>query len=408
VRIDPPALARAVLGRTPDQEYFRHDCQMRSDQLTEVLRDRRLLVIGGAGSIGGETVALLAAFQPASLHVVDVNENALAELVRDLRSRDTGLKVPDFRALPLDFGSPIMRRFLSAEGPYDLVLNFAALKHVRSEKDICSLLQLLDTNVLKVARLLGWMYEDGATSRFFTVSTDKAANPVSLMGASKRLMEEVAFAAADQGVAVSSARFANVAFSNGSLLASFVNRLIRHQPLAVPVDTRRYFVTLEEAGRLCLLAAAACGAGHIVVPGAEFRAVDHRLEEVAVAFLRTHGLEARIYEDESAARLGVEADLAVKRYPLLLTRRDTTGEKAYEEFVGDGERTVSLGFHELEGIPFKSSANQESRRVFLSELEALVGDSARGLKKTDLVERMRSVLPGLAHVETGKTLDERM
>jgi FlaA1/EpsC-like NDP-sugar epimerase len=408
VRIDLTALARTVLGRRPDQEYFRDDCQVRSEQLTEALRDRRILVIGGAGSIGGETVALLAAFQPTSLHVVDVNENALAELVRDLRSRGTGLKVPDFRALPLDFGSPVMRRFLAEEDPYDLVLNFAALKHVRSEKDICSLLQLLDTNVLKVARLLRWMYEGGATSRFFSVSTDKAANPVSLMGASKRLMEEVAFTATEKGVAVSSARFANVAFSNGSLLASFITRLAKRQPLAAPVDTRRFFVTLEEAGRLCLLAAVSCPGGHIVVPGAEFRAVDHRLEDVAVAFLRAHGLQARIYEDEAAARLGVETDLAVDRYPLLLTRRDTSGEKAYEEFVGDGEQTVSLGFHELEGIPFRSAANMEGHRAFLSELEALVGDPARDVKKADLIESMRTVLPGLAHVETGKTLDGRM
>jgi FlaA1/EpsC-like NDP-sugar epimerase len=402
-----PAATRRVLGR-PDKEYFLQDRLASNDRLQQTLGGRRVLVIGGAGSIGSATVREIAAFAPAALHVVDTDENALAELVRDLRSQRAGLGVPDFRALPIDFGSPLMRRLLLEERAYHVVLNFAALKHVRSEKDVCSLLQLLETNVVRVARLLCWLREPGAAARFFTVSTDKAANPVSLMGASKRIMEDVAFSRGVEGPAVCSARFANVAFSNGSLLDSFVNRLAKRQPVSVPRDTRRFFVTLEEAGRLCLLAAAASEPGHIVVPGAGFRAVDHRLEDVAARFLREHGLEPRIYDDEEAARQGVLDDHAAGRYPLLLTRRDTSGEKAYEEFVGEGEETLPLGFRELEGVRHRPSATPECLASFVSEIERLVGDPHRAVRKSDLVDAMRRVVPRLAHVDTGRTLDERM
>jgi FlaA1/EpsC-like NDP-sugar epimerase len=395
------------LGR-PDKEYFLHDWLARAAQLEHALGGRRILVIGGAGSIGSATVRQLSEFAPASLHVVDVDENALAELVRDLRSQPAGLAVPDFRTLPLDFGSPLMHRFLAGEKSYDHILNFAALKHVRSEKDVCSLLQLLDTNVVKVTRLLGWLRDLEAGARFFTVSTDKAANPVSLMGASKRIMEDVALSQSSGALAASSARFANVAFSGGSLLDSFVNRLAKSQPLAVPRETRRFFVTVEEAGRLCLLASAACEPGYVVVPGAEFRAVDHRLEDVAAAFLGEHGLEPRIYDEEAGARRNVQADRASGRYPLFLTPRDTSGEKAYEEFIGEGEGAASLGFRELEGVRHRPSTTSECLAAFVMELEHLVSDPLRAIRKAELVERMQTVVPRLAHVETGRTLDERM
>lgn len=401
-----PAATRRILGR-PDIDYFVADLRAHSDALARALRGRRVLVIGGAGSIGSATLRELVPFAPAALHVVDIDENGLAELVRDLRSRPSGLPVEDFRALPLDFGSPIMQRFLEAGAAYDFVLHFAAFKHVRSEKDVCSLLQLLETNVSKVARLVDWLAARGR-ARFFAVSTDKAANPVSLMGASKRVMEDVAFAAAERGLAVSSARFANVAFSSGSLLESFVNRLAKGQPLAVPADTRRFFVTLEEAGRLCLLAAVAAPPGHLVVPGAEFRAVDHRLEDVAAAFLRAHGLEPRLYDDEGTARERVPADRATGRYPLLRTARDTAGEKAYEEFVGEGEELVALGFRELQAVLHRPASPAHCRAAFLADLQRLLSDPALPVDKAGLVGRMQGVVPALAHVETGRTLDARM
>ena len=402
-----PAATRRILGR-PEKDYFLTDLRARADALSSALLGRRVLVVGGAGSIGSATVRQLAGFSPAALHVVDVDENGLAELVRDLRSQPAGLGVGDFRTLPVDFGSPVLRRFLDEGDGYDFVLNFAALKHVRSEKDVCSLLQLLETNVLKVARLLGWLRAGGSRARFFTVSTDKAANPVSLMGASKRIMEDVAFGAGTDGFAVSSARFANVAFSSGSLLDAFVHRLEKGQPLAVPAGTRRFFVTLEEAGRLCLLAATVAPPGHLVVPGAEFRAVDHRLEDVAVAFVRAHGLEPRWHDDEASARARVAEERAAGRYPVLRTRRDTSGEKPYEEFVGDGEQVVALGFRELEAVRHRPVASAECRQAFLTDLQRWIDDPSLPVGKAELVRRVEAVVPRLQHAETGRTLDDRM
>jgi FlaA1/EpsC-like NDP-sugar epimerase len=402
-----PAATRRVLGR-PDKQYFQHDCTATSRQLHENLHGRRILVLGGAGSIGSVTVGLLADLAPRALHVVDTDENGLAELVRDLRSRRAGLLVPDFRAVPLDFGSPLMRRFLGQQERYDFVLNFAAVKHVRSEKDVHSLLHLLDTNVVKVDRLLRWLVQQRLATRFFTVSTDKAANPVSLMGASKRVMEDVAFLAARSGLSVSSTRFANVAFSNGSLLSSFVNRLAKMQPLVAPRDTRRFFVTLEEAGRLCLLAAAGCPPGYLLVPGAEFRALDQRLEDIAIRFLQMQALEARLYDQEDAAREAVARDHALGRYPVLLTPRDTSGEKAYEEFVAADEETVPLGFLEIEGVRHQAASTPERLRTFVSEIERYVVDPERPVDKGELIALFQDVVPHLGHVETGRTLDQRM
>jgi FlaA1/EpsC-like NDP-sugar epimerase len=233
-------LARLATGR--EKELFTEDIDRFRTELTQRIGGSRILVIGGAGSIGAATVRSLVPFGARSLHVVDQNENTLVELVRDLRSRFDASKLPDFRTLPLNFGSPIMERFLMEEEPYDFVLNFAALKHVRSEKDCCSILQMLDTNVVKPAYLLKWLVNRGGLRGYFCVSTDKAANPVNLMGASKRLMEHVIFSgevAECRDVKITSARFANVAFSDGSLLQGWLMRLSQGQPLAVPRDTRR-------------------------------------------------------------------------------------------------------------------------------------------------------------------------
>jgi nucleoside-diphosphate-sugar epimerase len=389
---------------------FAEDVQHRRGEIEDRVGGKRFLVIGGAGSIGSATIRALSAHRPRSIHVVDHNENGLAELVRDLRSREEGLDVPDFRTLPLDFGSPIMARYLADESPYDGVLNFAAIKHVRSEKDAYSLLQMLDTNILKPARLLRWLGERNAASRYFCVSTDKAANPVSLMGASKRLMEHVAFCGQVGGglaARVTSARFANVAFSDGSLLQGFLARLEKRQPLAAPVDVRRYFISLEEAGQLCLLAAVCAPPSHLLVPRLDPDADLHTLDSIAVAVLRHLHLEPAIYREEAEARANVAGDLAAHRYPLLLTAPDTAGEKPYEEFVGAGESTVDVGMPHLLAVPYLARP-AEVVVEFLGRMERLVADPDRGTQKDEIIAEMCRVIPELHHADRGKSLDQRM
>ena len=262
------ALGSIATGRSTSR--FAADVAVHNDAMCATFSGKRVLVVGGAGSIGAATVRALLPFDPAALHVMDQDENGLAELVRDLRSTGLLSGSLDLRLEPLDYGSGVARRFLAAAGPYDAVLHFAALKHVRSEKDAASILQMLDTNVLKQARLMSWLAEEGDPARYFAVSTDKAANPVNVRGASTRLMEQLLFTDAvvpARSATRTSARFANVAFSAGSLLASWGERIRKRQPVAVPRDTRRYFVTLDEAAEICLLAGSAIPDKHLAVPG---------------------------------------------------------------------------------------------------------------------------------------------
>ena len=305
-RMDVASLSSLATGRS--ESLFAADVESRREELLPRLGGRRILVVGGSGSIGTATVAAIAAYRPQSLHVVDQNENTLAELVRTLRSDPAGLAVPDFRCLPIDFGSTIMQRMLRESPAYDYVLNFAALKHVRSEKDVCSLLQMLDTNLLKQTRLLRWLAEKGGLNRYFCVSTDKAANPVNLIGHSKRAMEHVVFSGEIAPALIAetvSARFANVAFSDGSLLDGFLKRLQKRQPLAVPRQTRRYFISLVEAGQICLLAAFSAPHRHTLVPRLDPAADLHDLQDVAEAVLRCAGFEPALYHDEAEARTRV-------------------------------------------------------------------------------------------------------
>jgi FlaA1/EpsC-like NDP-sugar epimerase len=406
--LSPEVLSTLATGR--QRELFSSDVEARTADLRARVSGARALVIGGAGSIGAATVRALLAFEPAALHVVDLSENNLVELVRDLRSSPPGVPARDFRTLPIDFGSPVMRRLLQEEAPYDLILNFAALKHVRSEKDIPSLLQMLDVNIVKCARLLRWLRETQKAYRYFCVSTDKAARPVNLMGASKRVMEAVIFAddAVPKGrAAVTSARFPNVAFSDGSLLHGFLNRLRKQQPLAVPVKTGRYFVTLREAGSICLLAAVCAPDRHLLIPRVDGQQDLRDLQEVAETVLRAHGLEPRHYHDEAEARHNVARDLADGHYPLLLTPLDTMGEKPFEEFVDDGERAVDAGMKDLLAVAFQAAPAREVERV-VAHLEDLVAHPDRPAVKEDIVRLVSSLVPSFRHAETGRSLDQRM
>lgn len=401
---DPSALAEVATGR--NGSLFAADIARNRLEIGDAIAGRRILVVGGAGSIGSQVVAEVAARAPAALHVIDQSENNLVELVRTLRGRAAGLPVADFRTLPIDYGAAPTRLFLSEQPPYDAVLNFAALKHVRSEKDPWSLLQMLDTNLVKQARFLSWLQRYGHDRRYFSVSTDKAANPVNLMGASKRVTEHIVFDGALRQVHATSARFANVAFSDGSLLHGFLQRLLKRQPLAVPQETRRYFVSQEEAGHICLLAAFRAPHRTIVVPALEPQTHLRELVTVATGFLERTGLQAEFYEDERAACQAVERDLAAGRYPLLVTPRDTSGEKPYEEFVGSDETLVDLGFEAVRGVGYVPAPPGS-----VEGLLAMLDDVLRGeapFDRASALKRIAASVPHFHHIETGRDLDQRL
>lgn len=393
------------LATQRDASLFAQDIAAHRNQLSSVIAGRRVLVTGGAGSIGSATIELLLGYAPAAVHVLDIAENALVELVRDFRSRPTPLITGELRLLPIDYGSTATERLLQSEPPYDLVLHFAAHKHVRSEKDVPSLIQMLDTNVVKAHRFLKWLVQYGHDKRCFAVSTDKAANPTSLMGASKRLMEHVLFSNSIGLPHVTSTRFANVAFSNGSLLQGFLFRLARQQPLAVPREVRRYFVSPKEAAEICLLSAAIAEHGQITFPRLDPAEHLRPLVDIAVALLDSLDLRPAFYEDEAEACAAVSVDLQRGCYPVLMTPLDTSGEKPYEEFVAADETAVQTGFSGLSAVDYVPPPVPLD--ATLAFIETVTTSAKVTVQKVDLAGHIAAVVPGLQHIETGRNLDDR-
>jgi nucleoside-diphosphate-sugar epimerase len=404
---NPGELAHLATHR--NKSLFKKDMALNKSNLSKEIRGKRILIIGGAGSIGSAVVESLCDYQPSALHVLDLSENSLVELVRTLRSRQQGLSIADFKILPLDISSAASEHFLKEADNYDVILNFAALKHVRSEKDYYSLLQMLDTNIHKQAWLLKWMQESNFTGRYFCVSTDKAANPVSLMGASKRVMEHIMFSgiiSQDPRCEINSARFANVAFSNGSLLQGFLYRINKRQPIAVPKDTLRYFVSHQEASEICLLAAFGSPHETIAIPKLDIQNNAAALIDVCVATLKYFGLSPRYFSDESAARCEVENCIAKGLYPVVLSERDTSGEKDIEVFAGENERLVDIGMPNLQGVQY-NKCDTSKLSSFLELIEsAIIG--RRRITVTELLDGIKSVEPSFNHTFTGKSLDDRM
>ena len=383
---------------------FYPDIKANWDILSEKIAGKSVLVIGGAGSIGSSLVRAVLTFKPAALVVVDTNENALAELTRDLRSTK-GMHVPkDYFPYPMDFSSPVFEKMFRNRGGFDIVGNFSAHKHVRSEKDVYSVEALLQNNVLH-AKLLLDLLSEYPPEEYFCVSTDKAANPVNIMGASKRIMEDVIFSYSDK-FPVKTARFANVAFSNGSLPAGFLARIQKLQPLSAPSDVRRYFVSPEESGQLCLLSCILGENRAIFFPKFN-KAQMMTFDAIGTELLKVYGYKALKCSSEEEAMDRVE-DLKTGSdlYPVYYTISDTSGEKPFEEFVMDTETADMDRFCSLGVITGKKIPDKEKIAVLFKNLNMVFEKSETA--KEEIVAILQKYLPNFEHIETGKSLDSKM
>ena len=390
-----------LIGR--DKELFSTDVQQSEAKLTEIVSSSRFLVLGGAGSIGQAVTKEIFKRNPAKLHVVDISENNLVELVRDIRS-SFGYIPGDFRTFALDIGSLEYDAFFKADGGYDYVLNLSALKHVRSEKDPYTLMRMVDVNVFNTDKTVRQAAEAGAT-KYFCVSTDKAANPVNMMGASKRIMEMFLMRRSLQ-MDISTARFAIVAFSDGSLLHGFNQRLEKRQPIVAPNDVRRYFVTPKESGELCLMSCIFGDNRDIFFPKLSEKLHLISFADIAVKYLAEKGYEPVLCSDEDEARELAKTLPEQGKWPCLFTSSDTTGEKDFEEFFTDQE-TLDMARFENLGI-IKNEAEFDEQ--LLSEFEERIAGMKRDLAwtKQELVDLFHRMIPDFGHKETGKYLDSKM
>ena len=383
---------------------FYEDIENNKEELSRKIKDKTVLVIGGAGSIGSSYIKAILPFEPKTLVVVDINENGLAELTRDLRSTKGMLVPDDYIPYPMDFASSTFEKMFRSRNGFDIVANFSAHKHVRSEKDIYSIEALIKNNVLHAKKLLDLLAEF-PPEEYFCVSTDKAANPVNIMGASKRIMEDVIFAYSDK-FPVKTARFANVAFSNGSLPAGFIARISKLQPLSAPSDVKRYFVSPEESGQICMLACMLGNNREIFFPKLE-EAQMMTFDAIATELLHAHGYEVlNCVSDEEAVEKAESLRQGSKQYPVHYAGSDTSGEKSFEEFYTDEEtidmdRLKSLGI-----VTEKELIDIEKVNVLFEDLTSAFEKDA--VLKEEIVKIIASYLPNFEHIEKGKSLDAKM
>lgn len=386
---------------------FAADIEANKNQIEAAVKGKRVCVIGGAGSIGSSFLKALLPFFPKQLIVVDLNENGLAELTRDLRS-SANIQVPeDYRTYTLDFASPIFERIFREEQGFDIVANFSAHKHVRSERDKYSVQALIENNDIKAKKLMDMMMEF-KPEHFFCVSTDKAANPVNIMGASKRILEDLIMAYSSE-YSVTTARFANVAFSNGSLPDGWLHRLQKRQPLAAPNDVKRYFVSPEESGQICLLACVLGKSGEVFFPklGEEQML---KFSDICDDFIREQGLKKRLCAtDEEAKQCAASFNLqpsTFNDYPVVYTGSNTTGEKAYEEFYVEGEKINTTRFQSLGVVEQSQRHSMPEVNQLFKQLESIF--ARPDFTKAEVVDAIKSFIPTFEHEEKGKNLDSKM
>lgn len=395
-------IADSVTFRTVSM--FAADIEANREKLSAEIKGKKVCVIGGAGSIGSSFIKAILRFKPQSVVVVDLNENGLAELVRDIRSTE-GLFVPDeFRCYTLNFADPIFERIFREEKGFDIVANFSAHKHVRSEKDKYSVQALIENNDIKAKRLMD-LLTVYPPKHFFCVSTDKAANPVNIMGASKRIMEDLVMAY-NRYFKVTTARFANVAFSNGSLPDGWIHRLQKKQPLAAPSDVKRYFVSPEESGQICMLACILGNGGEVFFPKL---GEDQMLtfSKICDDFVKAEGFtKVECNSDPEAKKYAADMDYDSDCYPVVYFKSDTTGEKAYEEFYVSGEKVNMDRFMALGVVEETAHRPMTEVNAFFEELEEIF--QKEDFTKSQVVEAIKCFIPNFEHEEKGKNLDQKM
>lgn len=390
-----------LIGR--DKPLFTTDIISREKELCEVVSRSRFLVLGGAGSIGQAVTKEIFKRNPKKLHVVDISENNVVELVRDIRS-SFGYIDGDFQTFALDIGSVEYDAFIEADGKFDYVLNLSALKHVRSEKDPFTMMRMIDVNVFNTDKTIAQSIASGA-KKYFCVSTDKAANPVNMMGASKRIME-MFLMRRSQDIAISTARFANVAFSDGSLLHGFNQRIQKRQPIVAPNDIKRYFVTPQESGELCLMSCIFGENRDIFFPKLSEALHLITFADIAVKYLQQLGYEPHLCVSEDEARELAKSLPEQGKWPCLFTSSDTTGEKDFEEFFTDNEALDMARFESLGVI--KNEPRYQSELLGLFEQEISRMKQQKAWTKPQLVQLFHQMIPDFGHKETGKYLDSKM
>lgn len=395
-------ISESITGRA--KSMFLPDIEANKEELTRQVEGKKVLVVGGAGTIGSSFIRAILPFKPSQLVVVDISENGLTELTRDLRST-YGMYVPDdYRTYPLNFSDPVFEKLFRENGGFHIVANFSAHKHVRSEKDRWSVQVLLENNVLKARKLLDLLTEL-PPEHFFCVSTDKAANPVNIMGASKRVMEDMIMAYSDK-FKITTARFANVAFSNGSLLAGFLERMMKRQPLSSPCDVKRYFVSPDESGQICMLACILGKNREIFFPklGEEQMMT---FSSIADKFLMDMGFVPQYCQNEEEARkIASELPEKSEKYPVYYFKSDTTGEKSFEEFYVPGEHLNMERFQALGIIDSVQARPLAQLNEFLAHLAEIL--AKKETTKAEIVTVLQKYLPNFVHEEKGKNLDQKM